>query len=181
VTGWNTEIRGLITKKQVTRVGVKAQTSDEYLLEFESRDMGSSQLIIQTLSEARMRESAGVEITNLLRVRDRVQMSEVCAILTKYQLANAFEDGQRYVEYSISSGQVQGVFNGKEYVSKLAMQSESVRYDIVAKFEMSENGAIVFKCPTCGASLPLTTKESTGKCQYCGSSYAIPRKLLDAI
>ena len=97
------------------------------------------------------------------------------------RLPNSYEDGRSYIEHAISSNQAEGIFDGKEFISKMAMDSQSVRYDIVAKFDMNESGVILFKCPSCGSSLPLEKKESTGTCKYCGGFYPIPRKLLDAI
>lgn len=180
-TGWDYSTTGTILKKQTTRVSVKLNTGDEYLFALESSDMTSPGKVIQTLYHAKARELSDNQVLALLKTRDRVPIPDVCALLAKNGLPNTFEDGLSYVENAISTNKVQGTIDGKEFVSTLAMQSQSVRYDIVAKFEMNENGAIVFKCPNCGASLPLTGKESTGECKYCNSTYAIPRKLLDAI
>ena len=79
------------------------------------------------------------------------------------------------------SGKVDGVFDGKDFMSHYALQRETVRYDIVSKFEVDKNGVVVLNCPKCGASLPLEQKESTGKCRFCGTAYTVPRKILDLI
>jgi predicted RNA-binding Zn-ribbon protein involved in translation (DUF1610 family) len=181
VTGMAQEVKGLISKKLLSHVGVKFPSGDEFVLVFESSDATSFTRISGVINQAKTREQAGAEIITSLRARDRVPIEDVCAILTKYGLPNSFEDGRNYVEYAISSNQAQGVFDGKAFVSKMAMEAQSVRYDVVAKFEMNDSGAILFKCPNCGASLPLESKDSTGTCKYCGGTYAIPRKLLDAI
>ncbi|MGD0395711.1 MAG: hypothetical protein ABSB26_02215 [Nitrososphaerales archaeon] len=79
----------------------------------------------------------------------------------------------------ISSGKVEGVFDGRDFMSHYALQRETVRYDIVSKFEVDKNGVIVLNCPNCGASIPLEQKESMGKCKFCGTAYTILRKILD--
>ena len=66
-------------------------------------------------------------------------------------------------------------------MSKIALDREQVRYDIVTKFEIGESGAVVLKCPNCGANLPLRSKESNGKCSYCNSTFAVPKRILDLI
>jgi exosome complex RNA-binding protein Csl4 len=83
------------------------------------------------------------------------------------------------IETMISSGKVEGVFDGRDFMSHYALQRETVRYDIVSKFEVDKNGVIVLNCPNCGASIPLEQKESMGKCKFCGTAYTILRKILD--
>lgn len=124
---------------------------------------------------------AAAEIVRALKVKDRVTVTDVCKILTRFQLPNTFDDGRARIESAIASNLAQGSFDGKEFVNKTTLDKEPVHYEIVAKFEFQENGAIAFKCPSCGASLTLQSKEPSGTCKYCGGSYTVPRKLLDMI
>ncbi|MEM2057244.1 MAG: hypothetical protein QXO76_03180 [Thermoproteota archaeon] len=57
---------------------------------------------------------------------------------------------------------------------------EVVQYNIVTKFNLSEDGTISVQCPYCGASAPLI-KESEVTCKYCGKQYIVPKKILDLI
>ena len=121
------------------------------------------------------------EVIRLLKTRERVPTSDVAKLLSKFNLDATDKGVQRVVESAITSGQVEGVFDGKEFVSKYGLQRETVRYDIVTKFEMSSSGAIVINCPKCGAAIPLQGKESNGNCKFCGTPYTIPRKILDLV
>jgi DNA-directed RNA polymerase subunit RPC12/RpoP len=181
VVNWNKGTAGVVRKKLVTSISVKFQNSDEYVFEFESKNDGSYQRTKQAISGAIQTDLAFSEILRILKLNERVPIEDVCKILTRFNMPNSFEDGKNVVEFFISSDKAQGTFDGRGFVSKLALERESVRYEIVAKFEMNSSGNFVLKCPGCGASLPLDKKESTGKCTYCGSSYVVPKKLLDLI
>jgi len=58
---------------------------------------------------------------------------------------------------------------------------ETIQYKVVVEFKIDRNGAISVKCPYCGASAPLQSKESTVKCPYCGKQYIIPQKILQLL
>jgi hypothetical protein len=58
-----------------------------------------------------------------LKVRDPV--SEVCAILTRFNMPNIFENGQSVVEGCIAANEVQGIVDGPGFVSKTALERES--------------------------------------------------------
>jgi DNA-directed RNA polymerase subunit RPC12/RpoP len=116
----------------------------------------------------------------LLKTRERVSGSEIASLLDIDPSANpnAVRD---FVEEAISAGEAEGVFDGKDFVSKYGLQRETVHYEIVTNFELNKSGALVISCPKCGATLPVKGKESNVKCQYCGSPITIPRKILDMI
>ena len=120
-------------------------------------------------------------ITALLKTRERVPKEEIMALLNKLLLDVNDQTVQDFVQSAITSGQVEGVYDGEEFISRFALQRETVRYDIVSKFEVSSSGAIVITCPKCGAAIPIETKESNGKCMFCGSPYMVPRKILDMV
>ena len=84
VTGMAQETKGHISKKQVTHVGLKFPSADEFVLVFESSDTTSFARINATINQAKAREMAGGEVIMSLRTRDRVPIDNVCAILTKY-------------------------------------------------------------------------------------------------
>jgi len=181
VVRWNKGSSGIVRKKLVTSISVKFPNSDEYVFEFESRDEDSYQRARQAIARAIQIDLAYSEILRLLKLQERVSIQDVCKILTRFNMPNSFEDGKNVVEFFIASDKVQGAIDEKDFVSKVALERESVRYEIVAKFEMTSSGSFILKCPGCGASLPLDKKESTGKCTYCGSSYVVPKRLLDLI
>jgi ribosomal protein S27E len=52
-------------------------------------------------------------------------------------------------------------------------------YVISANIHVGKNGAINISCPHCGASQPITSKETNEvTCAYCGKRYVIPEKIL---
>jgi hypothetical protein len=115
-----------------------------------------------------------------MKSRDKVSVADVCSILTRYGLPNGYEDGRRRIESLIAIGVVDGVLDGEGYASKSLMQRETVNYNIAASFDFKD-GVVQIKCPTCAAAIQLKSKEPTGKCQFCGATYSIPRKILDLI
>ncbi|MGC9086922.1 MAG: hypothetical protein ACP5IT_12085 [Thermoproteota archaeon] len=58
---------------------------------------------------------------------------------------------------------------------------EVVSYNIVTEFNLNKDGTISVKCPFCGASAPLHSKESEVVCKYCGKTYVVPKKILELI
>jgi hypothetical protein len=58
---------------------------------------------------------------------------------------------------------------------------EIISYNIVVEFSLGRDGTISVKCPYCGASDLLHSKESEATCRYCGKKYIIPKKILDLI
>jgi hypothetical protein len=181
IAHWNKSSSGLIRKKLVTTLIVKFPNFDEYGFEFESRDQASYQRAKEAISMTIQIDLAYSEILRILKLQERVPIQDVCRILTRFNMPNSFEDGRNAVELLITTDKVQGVIDGKNFVTRLVLERESVKYEIVAKFELTASGALILRCPGCGASLQLERKESTGKCAFCGSPYIVPKRLLDLI
>lgn len=57
---------------------------------------------------------------------------------------------------------------------------EIVHYHVVAEFTFKD-GVLLVRCPHCGASVSITSKESEQVCPYCGSTFIVPKKILDMI
>ncbi|MGD1055251.1 MAG: hypothetical protein ABR867_04115 [Nitrososphaerales archaeon] len=60
------------------------------------------------------------EVIRLLKTRERVPSSEVAALLSKFNLDATDQSVQHVVESAITSGQVEGVFDGKEFIRSSA-------------------------------------------------------------
>jgi len=181
VHGVGAEEVGSFIKKWEVSIDTKWPDGDEFTYVFKqpNKELAES---AKAKVEGIVENSRGHdEVIRLLKTRERVASADVAALLSKFHLDATDKVVQRVVESAITSGQVEGVFDGKEFISKYGLQRETVRYDIVTKFEMSSSGAIVITCPKCGAALPLEGKESSGKCQYCGTPYTVPRKILDLV
>jgi DNA-directed RNA polymerase subunit RPC12/RpoP len=180
IKGLGTDQVGALMKKGRLSVMAKWPNGDEFTFVF-------------TLPNKQMADSARANIDaivvyaqgfnsalRLLRTRERVPASEIAALLGTEQDSSG-RGVREFVEWAISSGQVEGVYDGTQFVSKIALQRETIHYDIVSKFEVNASGALVITCPKCGAAIPLETKEANQKCRYCGSPIMIPRKILDMV
>lgn len=60
------------------------------------------------------------------------------------------------------------------------LREPKVEYKIVANVELKD-GALLLRCPYCGASMKLVEKSKEVKCPYCGQTYMIPKKILDIL
>jgi DNA-directed RNA polymerase subunit RPC12/RpoP len=49
------------------------------------------------------------------------------------------------------------------------------------KLNMGKVSKISMKCPHCGESQPLSSKENAVTCKHCGKNYGIPKKVLDIL
>ena len=49
------------------------------------------------------------------------------------------------------------------------------------RLNMGKVIAISMKCPHCGESQPLSSKNNTVTCKHCGKNYGIPKKALDLL
>jgi DNA-directed RNA polymerase subunit RPC12/RpoP len=54
-------------------------------------------------------------------------------------------------------------------------------YVISANVNIGKVGTISMECPHCGASQPLSSKNSEVTCKYCGKNYIIPKKVLELL
>jgi DNA-directed RNA polymerase subunit RPC12/RpoP len=86
---------------------------------------------------------------------------------------------------TISSDKVEGFIERekREFVHKIAYQqkSEVVQYQVATSFEFGKNGVISLKCPSCGSPENQHEKTNEAKCRYCGTTFIIPKKILDLI
>ena len=121
------------------------------------------------------------EVLVLLKTRERVPLQEVADVLARRHFPSTIDDAKKMVETHIMSGKLDGVIDAGSYVSKTALQRETVRYDVVTKFEIGKNGVLVLTCPKCGASLPVESKDGAGKCSFCGSTFTVPKRILDLL
>ena len=171
---------GSLFKKWKLGLWAKWPTGDEWAFVFTFDKRGpaeNTKVSIETFVEDSKRFD---DALRLLKSRERVSAAEVAVVL-KVDPGKDDQSVREFVEGAISGGQVEGVFDGKEFVSRYALQRETIRYDIVSKFEVNASGALVITCPKCGAAIPLETKEPNLKCRYCGSPITIPRKILDMV
>jgi hypothetical protein len=159
----------------------KLPNGDEYDLKYKTSTVDMVEDAIKWLDYANRKDSASDEIIVLMRTREKVPFDEVSKVLAKRGLPASEAEAKKMLEYGISSRKIDGVLEGSQFVSRSALQREQVRYDIVSNFDFNSSGAISFKCRSCGKSLPLSKKQDAGKCEYCGTAYALPRKLLDMI
>lgn len=85
----------------------------------------------------------------------------------------------------IAHNQIEGFIDKdkKQFLHKIAYQqkSEVVQYNIATSFEFGVDGVISLKCPNCGASKSYKEKSSQIQCEYCHSTYIVPKKVLDLI
>jgi len=57
--------------------------------------------------------------------------------------------------------------------------SEVVHYQIAASFEFNKDGAILVRCPYCGAPRPQTDRTTSVKCPSCSQTYTIPKRIFE--
>lgn len=181
IQGFGLVQTGSIRKKWQLSMVVKWPSGDEFTYSYLLPTKEHAEGIRANIQGISVNSRRQEEVLALLRTRERVSKEEVAALLSKFNTEVTDQTVQDFVQGAITSGQVEGVYDGKEFMSKYALQRETVRYDIVSKFEVSSSGAIVITCPKCGAAIPIETKESNGKCRFCGSPYVVPRKILDLV
>lgn len=171
---------GSLRKRWQFKIWAKWPNGDEFTFTFTLPSQQSAESAKVNI-EGIITDSKGYdEGLRLLKSRERVPGSEIAALL-KVDPKTGTQSAKEFVERAISTHQVDGVYENDEFVSRLALQRETVRYDIVSKFEVNSSGALVLTCPKCGAAIPLETKESNGKCRYCGTSFMIPKRILDLV
>lgn len=172
---------GSLLKKHRVNIHVKFQNGDEYFLMFLVQDETRSLEVKAWIDNLVKIGRTNDEVYRLLRTREKVALSEVCSILSKNGLSSTPSDGQRMVEGLISSGAIEGVFDGASFVSKMGMQRESVQYQVVTSFEMGRDGVVSLKCPSCGSPIQMLDKASVRKCGYCGTEFMVPKRILDTL
>ncbi len=168
-------------KNYYLHISAKFPNGDEYAFSYNTGTPQQAANAHEWVSSYVRKEDALTEVVTRMRTRERVPLSDVASILTSHGLPSGDVDCQKAVEYGITKGGIDGVIDGTEFVSKFALNREQVRYNIVSTFEVGKDGAVVLKCPGCGASIPLQSKDESKVCKYCGTSYTVPRNILKLI
>jgi len=180
IKGYDQAIGGLIMKKQTVRIGVGSSDGNEYVLSFETPDLYSYDRLVFAVRTVQDEQAMSADLSRLIRSRERVPLSDVCSILARHNRPSGIEVAKKWLEDLIASGVFEGVIREDEFVSSAAMQKETVSYNVAASFDFKD-GVLQIKCPKCGAAIPLTSKNPSGKCQFCGATYAVPAKILGLI
>ena len=181
IIGIGPNTNGSVLKKHNLAMRVRFPSGDEWSFVYQTKTREDAEQKMSSITYLIWSDRASEEAGQLLKTRERVSVNEICEVFKKYQVSSDFASGRKFIESSISSGFAPGKFDGQGFVSRSALDREQVRYDIVTKFEVGQSGAVVFKCPSCGAPLQIQSKDANGKCKYCNASFAVPRKILDMI
>jgi len=175
------DVSGKVKKRMSMGIYVNYPNGDEYLFDIEYGDenqfKSADAFIVKTLEDEKGRQ----EVLRLLKSREKITVDEVAKVLVKHGMPKDVEFACSLIDSAISTGVVQGTFNGSEFMSNASQSDVSVRYDIAVKLEFSASGALTLKCPGCGSAIPLEKKESNVKCSYCGQNCFVPRKVLELI
>jgi len=172
---------GQLFKSFWLAVRFKSPNGDEYELKYKASTIGALEDASKWLDYASRKDRASDEIILLMKTREKVPFGEVCTVLAKRGLPASEAEARKMLEYGMSSKRIDGVLEGSQFVSRSALRREQVRYEIASNSDFNGSGAISFRCRSCGRSLPLDRKQQSGKCEYCGTPYALPKKLLDLI
>jgi ABC-type multidrug transport system fused ATPase/permease subunit len=68
-------------------------------------------------------------------------------------------------------------------IHQLRLRPERVEYKVVVSYSM-DKGVLKISCPRCTASIGLDKEkvvENKYKCEYCGETFVIPKKILDLL
>ena len=95
-----------------------------------------------------------------------------------FELAGKYEDAAK--EYELL-----GMFEKAGAVRKMNktqyVESTQTQYVISTSFQIGSDGTVKIGCPHCGGSSSVTEKSGERKCEYCGKTYLIPKKVLDML
>lgn len=191
ITGCRLLIANSTVNTQVFDINLKSDTKQSGFLRVETRDLDTFSRVEPAIKELVEKGAARADLTDrrqraeaeymvMLTTRTRVPFSEISSILTKYRLSNDADEARRLVEKAILSNRVKGAIDGDSFVSKDAPVTEVVHYQVVANFELSRDGTVKLRCPNCGASV-ISSKERNQKCEYCGSVFVVPSKILSML
>jgi len=135
-------------------------------------------------------------LTGILKSHERTSFDEVFEICKKsfylqaYVIEGISPDKidvkiEEILMKIISTDKVEGFIDRKNrlFVHKVAYQqkTEIIQYQVATSFEFGQDGTISLKCPSCGASKPQKDKSTEVVCEYCHSTYVVPKKVLDLI
>jgi hypothetical protein len=181
ISGSRTFTTGTIIKRYAVEVIVKFPNGDEYGLAFYMSQLASSMEVKTWIDNLAMMGRCDAEVMRLLKMKERVPMSEVSVILSQYRMPSTSEQAMRLVGTFIASGKVDGILEGEWYVSRLAKQRETVNYQVVTSFDITSAGTISLKCPNCGSAVSIDRPSHTRRCDYCKAEFAVPKRILDLL
>lgn len=179
VVGSQVSITGALLKRNHVTILVKYPTGDEFSMDFVAQNEGESTTAKTWIDNLARIGQATVEVQGVLKVREKVPMSEVAAVLARRGMPHSTQDSVRAVEGLIASGAIDGVMEGDMFVSRLAKQRETVNYQVVTSFDVAKNGVISLKCPSCGSAVQMRDASNTRKCDYCKTEFMVPKRILD--
>jgi DNA-directed RNA polymerase subunit RPC12/RpoP len=172
---------GKVKRRTSMGLYVNYPNGDEYLFDLDYYNQEQFQKVDDFITRTIEEENGRQEVVRLLKSREKITVEEVVAVLRKHSMKGDDEFARRLMDEVISSNQIQGVFNGNEFFNSSGLKDAAVRYGIAVKLEFTHSGAISLKCPGCGSALPIDRKQSDVRCEYCGQSCFIPRKVLDLL
>jgi ribosomal protein S27E len=168
----------------------ESEECDNYILRVKSSEpeacakvneaVGIAQSDKKKMRQIRAQSKSENALIRLLKSRARVSVREVSSILQKYGLPSDSDSAKSQMESLILDDKVDGIIDGDMFVNKVVALSQTVQYNVAASFDFKD-GVLQVRCPTCGGSIIVQNRESNGKCQFCGATYAIPTKILDLI
>lgn len=181
IVGSQVFTNGALIKRYHVAISVKFPTGDEYNLNFLAPSQGASVTAKAWIDNLAQIGRANIEVQSLLKVKEKVTLSEIGAVLAKRGMSSSASDARHIVEGLIASGTVDGVLEGETFVSRFAKQRETVNYQVVTSFDVAKNGAISLKCPSCGSPVHMRDASPSRKCDYCGAEFMVPRRILDML
>ena len=179
ITSSQASVTGGIVKHHHVSIWFKFPNGDEYLANFEAPSQGAAATAKSWIDNLMQIGQANQEVKRLLKVKERVPLTEVGDILARHRLSNSTPESAKLVEGLIAAGAVDGVLDGDAYVSRLAKQREIVNYQVVTSFDIAKDGVIRLKCPSCGSPVAMKDSNPNRKCDYCGTGFVVPKRVFD--
>lgn len=181
LSGCRVSVTGAISKKHHVAILVKFPTGDEYSMDFLAPSEGAAATAREWIDNLARIGQVNAEVQAMMKVREKVPMSDVAALLQRRGIPHSIHDATAMVEGLIASGSLDGVIEGETFVSRLAKQRETINYQVVTSFDVAKNGAISLKCPSCGSGVQMRDARATKKCDYCGTEFMVPKRILDML
>ncbi len=92
----------------------------------------------------------------------------------KLELIKNLETAGRYEEAATAYDELE-MFEKAGECRRLSKTS----YQISTNFSLGRDGSISCACPNCGSPQDIAAKSNIAKCDHCGKSYLIPKKILE--
>jgi hypothetical protein len=181
ITGAQASVTGALIKKYHVAVWFKFPSGDEFAMDFVAPNQETSINVRNHMMGLAHIGQANMEVKKLLKVKERVPMTEVGTILARHGLPGSPTESAKFVENLIGSGAADGVVDGDNYVSRSAKQRETVNYQVVTSFDVTKDGVISLKCPSCGSPVQMLDPSPNRKCEYCGAGFMVPKRILDIL